>query len=499
MRAVTPRRLGVHLAAGTASSALAVLAAVVAMPLYLRYLGAEGFGVLGFIFALQTAVLALDAGLGVSVTRRVAQAQEEAAIREITSVVWGLSQAAWVIALAIGAAIALLAPALVKHWLNLAHLSHALATQAMIVAAAAVAFRWPIALYQGVLIGAQRVAAVGILNIVATLAGTAGAVALAAWTADLRWVVACLAASAFGQVMAARHLVLRTLGPSPAPARGSLRAFFRQAAAAGWLGVIGLLLMQVDKVVLSRLLPVDQFGYYVMASLMAGSLYALVTPVFNVTYPQLSHLAGGSRTALEQAYRRSSLMLAALVFPIAAAIGLFGGSILLMWTRDAAAARAGAPVVLMLAFGTALHGTMFLPYALKLSLGATRLALAIAAAVLVLSLPVMVFATLGWGATGAAAGWLGLHVLYVLAGSAVTHHRLLPGLEARWLAQDLGLPLLVSLAVVAAAALLASSRGWPALQQVVLAAVCVMACWALLAVASRRLRLGIRGLLAPAG
>jgi len=492
-------RAGVHILAGAASSALTVIAAIVAMPLYLRFLGAEAFGVLGFIFALQAAVLALDAGLGLSVTRGVAQAQEADAAREMTSLVWGLSRAAWGIAVAIGAGMMLLSPFLVNEWLNLGHLSRGQAAQAMMLAGAAIALRWPIALYQGALIGAQRITAVGVLNILATIAGTAGAVALAVALHDLRWVMAWLVAAALAHVLAFRRLVLLTLGTSPGASRASLGSFFRQASATGWLGLVGLLLTQVDKVVLSRMLSVERFGYYIMASLMASSLYALVTPVFNVAYPQLARAAGGSRVILEQSYRRVSLMLAALVFPVAAALGMFGGSILLVWTGDATAARVGAPVVLMLAFGTALHGTMFMPYALKLSLGASRLALAIAVTVLLLSLPIMILATLAWGANGAAAAWLGLHASYLVAGSAVTHRLLLPGLAWRWLLFDVGGPLLVSLAVAVAANLLARSQAWPAQGQVAVAALSVMACWGLLAACSGRLRLGVRGLLTRTG
>lgn len=43
--------------------------------------------------------------------------------------------------------------------------------------------------------------------------------------------------------------------------------------------------------------------------------------------------------------------------------------------------------------------------------------------------------------------WLVLHVLYVLLGTWLTHRRLLKGVGARWLLQDVGIPLLLSIFV----------------------------------------------------
>jgi len=58
--------------------------------------------------------------------------------------------------------------------------------------------------------------------------------------------------------------------------------------------------------------------------------------------------------------------------------------------------------------------------------------LSIGVAVLVFSLPAIVVAALRWGARRGGA-WLLVHAVYLLAGSAITHRRLLPGLGHEWL------------------------------------------------------------------
>lgn len=480
-----------HFMAGAASSLVALLVPVIAMPLYLRLLGAEAFGVLGFVFALQAAVQALDAGLSVSTTRLAARAGEGVASQEAADLLRALSRGVWAVAPALCLLLALLAPALAHGWLQLGELPQSYAVETLVLAAVAIGARWPMALYQGVLVGRQHLGRLGALTVAFTILTAAGGVAICTWRPDLRLLMSWLAVSALAHVLCARVLAMRPLQRGPRAPWPAVRRFLRDSAAAGLLGLVGLLLMQVDKVLLSRLLPVGQFGYYIMASMVAGSLYALVAPVFNMLYPRLARLADAPAAEREAAYRNGSLLLSAMLFPIAAAMGLFGDSILLLWTRDAAAAAAGAPVLLMLALGNALHCVMFAPYALKMAEGQSRLALAIGLSVLGLSFPLLAWATLRWGSVGAATAWLALHAGYLLAGSTLTHRRLLPSVGGRWLLHDVAPPLVVSLAVVAGLERASHAMGWGAAQRVALAALAVVACWTLVGLGSGRLRAGL--------
>lgn len=494
------KRLGTNVAAGAISSLVSILAAVVATPIYLRLLGAEAFGVYGFFLSLQAALLALDGGLAVSATRAVAQGQAGPSQRATADLMCGLARASWYVALAIALLLAALASYLADSWLNLSDLPKPYVAQSLAIAGIAIAGRWPLALYQAILTGRQQLVRLSGLNVLMTLVSTGGAVLLLlALDADLRVLFGWLAAATFVQVAWCRRLAARALGGGSAPPRGTVRQFFRAGAAAGWLGVVGLLLMQVDKAVLSRMLPADQFGYYVMASMMAGALYALVMPVFNALYPRFSILGHAQdRADLRRLYRDSSLALATLLFPLAAVLSSFGDSILLLWTGDPVASQAASPILMMLAVGSAIHGIMFLPYALKLACGASRLALWIGVILLAASLPVTILAAARWSGAGAAAAWLMLNVFYLIAGSIVTHRRLLPGVTSSWLLRDVAPPALLSLGSAHLLAEWTRAQGWSAGPRTIAASMLVVSCWALLVCASSRLRLGARPMTAKA-
>lgn len=88
------------------------------------------------------------------------------------------------------------------------------------------------------------------------------------------------------------------------------------AAGAGGITLFGVILTQMDKVVLSKVLPLDAFGYYVLAATVAGGLQLFIRPVYTAVFPRLSALvASEGEVAIAHAYHWGSQLMATLVAP----------------------------------------------------------------------------------------------------------------------------------------------------------------------------------------
>ena len=59
--------------AGLTSSVWAAIAGLIAMPFYVKYLGAEAFGMIGVHLALQGLFMMLDMGFAPAVSREIAR------------------------------------------------------------------------------------------------------------------------------------------------------------------------------------------------------------------------------------------------------------------------------------------------------------------------------------------------------------------------------------------------------------------------------------------
>src|SRR5205814_2258434 len=110
----------------------------------------------------------------------------------------------------------------------------------------------------------------------------------------------------------------------PSFQRRLLWSRWRFAAGIGGSTVTAVILLQMDKVILSRLLTLEMFGYYVLASAVATGLYLLIAPVFSALYPRFTQLVSlGDQDGLKQLYHDSCQLMSVVVLPIAIVIALF--------------------------------------------------------------------------------------------------------------------------------------------------------------------------------
>jgi O-antigen/teichoic acid export membrane protein len=438
-----------NLLAGWSGSVVNALVGLVMVPVYLHFLGAEAYGVIGLLITLQSLVQVFDLGLSATMNREMARG---AALREAGEAVClaaALERIYAAMAAAIALGLGLLAPLIAARWLNVQILPLDLVAAAIALIGAVLAVRWPAGLYQAVLLGADRAATASAINAGMTAATALGAAAVLCWRADLRWLLAWQLVAGAVQLSWLRAAAWRCLGPRPAatPGLAILRRQWKFSAAVAAINVIGLWFMQFDKVALSRLLPLALFSHYVIAAQVVSALYQLAMPVFNVAYPRFTALHALAREdELQRAYGLFTRGVAAVVFPIAMWLAVWGQGLVQLWTGSAAIAADAAPVLALLAAGSGLHAVMFIVYALQLARGEARLALWISIALLLVQAPLVWLATLRWGGIGAAGAWLGLHVVYLLFGGWATNRRIRPGLAWHWLARDVGPPLALAAA-----------------------------------------------------
>ena len=444
-------RLGWNLLAGLTNSAWTALIGVLATPFYLHYLGIESYGLIGFFTTLLTLLQLLDLGLSPTMNREAARHAAVGDLRGVRHLLRSLELVYWAAALLLCAFFVLAAGLIGRHWLRSTHLASADVVHALMLMGLVIAVRWPVGLYAGTLMGAQRLAIVSGISIIMVTVGAVGSIVVLATVsptiqAFFLWQAGIGLLYVFVMRRAA-WMILRG-GSGIGFKLNELRRIWRFSAGLGAIAVTGVILMQIDKLLLSRMVGLGAYGRYMLASLLASGLYLLVTPIFNVLYPRFSALVAGVETEhIAELYGLATRLVATLVFPVAIAIALFSEPMVQLWTHDMHLAAQVAPILSLLILGSALHGIMYLPYALQLAYGKARLALVINMALLAIYLPLIVALTLIYGEIGAALAWLLLHCCYVGLGTWLTHRHFLKGHGSGWLVRDVGIPFFASLLV----------------------------------------------------
>lgn len=440
-------RFGRDVVSGFGLSLCSLAVGLAAIPFYIRYLGIEAYGLIGFFVTLQAIFQFLDLGLSPAINREVAQAQASGRSGDLPELFRSLEVVFLGTAALIVVAVAAAAPLLAGQWLKPETLSPAIVVRSVGLIGVTIACRWPVGLYLGVLMGARRITLANNLAIAATIAGSAGAVAALAFISPtLEAFFVWQAGVGLVQAVVMRAIAWRIIGP--ATQRFSfkpLKRIGRFSLTMTGVAISGVLFTQLDKIILSRLLPLSQFGHYALATTLAAMLYRIVGPVYNAVYPRFSALVAADDTgALTDIYRIASSILASMLFPVAIVLAVFGNRLVALWTGDAALAAQTAPLIGILAIGSALHGVMYMPYALQLAYGETTLPLRINLLLMIVQVPLTILLSVKYGALGGAVAWLVLHVLYLALGTWLTHRRLLPDAGHAWLTADIGVPLLAS-------------------------------------------------------
>jgi O-antigen/teichoic acid export membrane protein len=443
--------------ANFAGSIWIALLGLIFVPIYLRYIGIEGYGLIGIFNSILAFILLLDFGLSPTLNRELARlsVREENA-QEMRDTKSTLEVFNWSSALFICLFFLLLAPLIAKYWIQPKELSVEIVTQAILIMGINVAIQFTINFYIGGLMGLQKQVLINVINLISGTVRFVGAfLVLAFFSATIQAFLLWQSVAALLQVILLAMTLKRSL-----PATGEKGRFRKDilqrlwgfAAGVTGITVVSLVLTQTDKIILSKMLSLEEFGYYMLAVTMSAmSINVITSSVSHAVYPQFSKLVStGDEDTLRGFYHHCSQIVSVILFPIISILSLYSYDVLLLWTRNETIAANTHLLLSVVVVGTGLNGLMWLPYFIQLAHGWTKLAFYINVGAIVILIPLMIFGIFRFGAIGGAVGWVTLNSLYILITVQIMHRRILKGEQWKWYFTDVLIPFLCSFLVAGA-------------------------------------------------
>ncbi len=213
------------------------------------------------------------------------------------------------IALFIAGGIALGAKWIAIHWLQVESLPIEVVAQALTVMGLVTALRFAEAIYRSSIIGLEHQVLFNIVNSsMVTLRGI-GVVAILAWvssTIQAFFLWQCLISVVTLVILAATtYASLPRIDRATHFSLEALRSVWRFSG--GMIGItfLALLLTQVDKILLTKLISLTEYGYYALSATVAGTLFMLVSPITQAMYPRMcQYHSRNDRTAFIETFKR---------------------------------------------------------------------------------------------------------------------------------------------------------------------------------------------------
>lgn len=417
-----------------------VIISIAILPIYMKYMGAEAYGLVGFFAMLQGLFSLLDFGLTPTISRQTAQynagAESALGFRQLFR---SLSVIFFGIACLGGGLLFYFNHYIAEHWLKLENLAMSDVLFCLQTMAICVALRWMTGLYRGVISGFERIVWLSVSNIVIATLRFPGVLLYMYYfgftiksffifqliVAVLEFVILALKANILLPKLNSSKIIGWSLQP--------VKPLLSFALTIAFTSSIWVLLTQLDKFVLSGILPLSEYGYFTLAVLVAGGILQIGTPISSAIMPRMARLQGERKYyELKVVYVGATEFVAVVVVTAGIILAALAQPVLYVWTGDAVLAQKAAPILQLYALGNAILTLGAFPYYLQYAKGNLRLHFIGNLITAILLIPVIIWAAKNYGAIGAGWAWVLIQLTYLLLWVSYVHKMIEPDINLQW-------------------------------------------------------------------
>jgi O-antigen/teichoic acid export membrane protein len=425
-------------------------------PLYLHFLGIEAFGLVGFFSVLMGVMVLADMGFTATLNRELARLSvHKESFGKMRDLVRAYELLYFWISSVLIFLIWVLAPIISEYWLNSINLQPHEITMAIRLMGVAIAFQLPSGLFFGGLMGLQR-------QIQANSIQTAWSVFRGVGTVFVLWLFSqTIIAFALWQMISnafycffVRFSLWRALSSESNRTKPQFKwqiIIDTKSYTIGMavIAILSTILIQTDKLAVSKMLTLDMLGYYSLASVLASFPLMLANPIVSAIFPQFTGIfEKGDHESLVRLYHKTCKLTSLVIFPAGLTLALFAKDFILAWTSSNVASEEAGLTTSLLLIGQLLQAITLVPFNFALSHGQTKLIVKVQIYSIILITPLLFFLIKNFGLVGGGISWLLMNMCSLLPYMFFFHKKFLPGEFKTWILHDVGQPLLIALPII---------------------------------------------------
>lgn len=418
------------------------LIGIVVTPFYLQYLGAEAYGLVGFFALMQAWMNLLDLGLSPTLGRQAAYARGTENGFEFFKKLLKSFEVIF-LGLAITAALSIFFG---KHWLAVEWIkSEGIKTSTLTycigLMGVMIGLRWFVGLYRSGINGLEDQVWLNAANITITSLKFLGALFLLKFiTSDVRHFFEyqlLISLIEVGIFMYRFYSKLPTTTYTPKLIDfdfSVVRSVAPFALGIAYTAGIWVLVTQTDKLILSGVLTLSEYGYFSLVALVAGSVTILSGPISQAILPRLTLLYSQNRKKeLLEIYGNASQLAVLITLSVASMVSFYAKPLLYSWTGNIEAAEWGSSILLWFALGNGMLGISAYQYYLQVAFGDLKLHVLGSTVSAIVQVPLIYYVAKNYGAYGAGVAWFSFRTIWFFTWTPIVHRKFAPGFHLKWL------------------------------------------------------------------
>jgi len=425
---------------------------IVILPLYLQYLGEEAFGLVGFFTVLQAWMQLLDMGMSPMLSRQAARARgHNIDFLELKKLLRSLEIIFFTLALIVVLSIVVSSDWIANHWLKVELLSLTEVAFCIALMGVMIGLRLFSSLYRSGIMGMENQVLLNIANIVLITLKFAGALLLLHFVTQefvdffiYQLIISIIELAVLSAIF--YRLIPTTDKVGIRFFWDTLKPILPFAGGIAYIAIIWVFLTQVDKVILSKVLPLSEYGYFALVTVVAAGILKISGPITQAILPRMTYLLSqGKEKDMLTLYRKSTQLMAVIMLPLTGMVAVFSTELLFAWTGDKRAAEWAGPILFWFALGNGILAISAFQYYLQFAHGKLRMHVIYNSISASIQIPVMIYVAFEYGAMGVAITWFILRLISFIIWTPIVHYKFAPGIHWPWLFKDVA-PIFVSTA-----------------------------------------------------
>ena len=420
--------------------------AIVFLPLYIKHIGIEAFGLVGLYAVVQNFIFLLDLGMSPTLNREIARfTLEGKRTDEVRSLLSSFELICYLLAGIMIILGILFSKIIAEAWIKEGAISVDIVSQSLILIVIASSLRLCEGIYRESLYGLQRQAQYNLIFAAFSTLRYGGALLVLIYLSNtviafFIWQVLI----SFFSLLTLAILLHRSLPGNYREFQfsfDSIRSVWKFSSGMLGFAVLTAFFLQFDKVMLSHWDSLGSLGYYLLAGTAANILFLISAPISQAIYPRLVRLAS-SPTQLDETtlFRKASQLVAVLTCSVAIIFSFYSSGVIFIWSGNSQLLINVAPLLSILVIGSLFNSLSYLPYQLQIANGHIKSVFKIYLSIVLLFVVLILVFTPIYGVEGAAWIWFFVNGVYFTLVTYFTHKDFLSSIRLNCCVTDVLLP-----------------------------------------------------------
>jgi O-antigen/teichoic acid export membrane protein len=416
---------------------------------YIDILGVKSYAIINFYAVILGLIAFADAGLTATLNRELAK---DIPIREKSNLVYTIEKIYLIICILVIVIIYSLSDYISQNFLISNSFSREQVSYYIKLMGVGIGFQLFSTLYEGGLMGLQKQVLTNKIKIVWSFFKSGIVVLPLLYIPTLEfyfvWQIFC---NLILLIVLKKYLSQELVSfHKPKFSKDSLQNIWKYALGMMGIAFISAINIQIDKLVTSKYLDLQSFGYYSLASTIAQIPLLIATPIIIAVFPMLSRFVSTNDYEMKKNhFHFFSYIITTITAPIICCIFIYTIPMITLWTGNVYIANQINFTVKILIIGGFFLCLQLMPYYIGLANGHTKTNIISGVVALFVLVPMIIYSVEKYGMLGATFPWVFINFISFIVLGVILVNKFLPGEFLKWIIQDIFIPVVITFIIAA--------------------------------------------------